>query len=361
MKVEDFNYHLPPEMIAQHPSEKRDNSKMMVINRENKTITHKYFKDITDYITTDDLIIINNTKVIPARVFGQKDTGANIEIFLIQSLNHTTWQCLLRPQKRIKPGIKIYLKDNQFITVEKQDAENKWIIKTPEDFENQLNSLGNMPLPPYIKREKENIYKEEDKNRYQTVYAKIPGAVAAPTAGLHFTPEIINTLKNKGTKFAEVTLHVGLGTFKPVQCENIQDHIMHEEFYTISKETAELIDKQKKEGKRIIPIGTTSIRTLETVAKNNNGQIKADSGWSNIFIYPGFNFNVTDACITNFHLPKSTLIMLISALASKELVFKAYEEAIKEKYRFYSYGDCMLIEYNNLGSNGPSMHTSDVD
>lgn len=344
MKVEDFNYHLPPELIAQHPSEKRDHSKMMVINRANRSITHRQFKDITDYIRPDDLIVINNTKVIPARVFGTKETGANIEIFLIQCLNETTWQCLLRPQKRVNPGIKIYLKDNSYIKVLNKDSENKWLIETPTDFEAHLNDLGNMPLPPYIKRQRENEYSEQDKNRYQTVYAKIPGAIAAPTAGLHFTPEIIKTLKEQGTQFTEVTLHVGLGTFKPVKCEDIKDHIMHEEFYTIPQKTAEIINTYKEEGKRIIPVGTTSIRTIETVASKNNGKIESSSGWSNIFIHPGINFNVTDACITNFHLPKSTLIMLVSALAGKELIFEAYHEAIKNNYRFYSYGDCMFIE-----------------
>lgn len=344
MKVEDFNYHLPQKMIAQHPSDKRELSKMMVINRSNKTISHKQFKHITEYIKPDDLIVINNTKVIPARVFGQKETGANIEIFLIQCLNQTTWQCLLRPQKRVKPGIKIYLKDNSYITVLEKDHDSKWTIETPTNFESHLNDLGNMPLPPYIKRERENEHVKEDKDRYQTVYAKVPGAVAAPTAGLHFTPEIIKTLKDKGTQFAEVTLHVGLGTFKPVKCEDIKDHVMHEEFYTVPQKTADLINAYKKEGRRIIPVGTTSIRTIETVARENNGQMSASSGWSNIFIHPGFKFNVTNACITNFHLPKSTLIMLVSALVGKNLVFDAYQKAIENNYRFYSYGDCMFIE-----------------
>jgi S-adenosylmethionine:tRNA ribosyltransferase-isomerase len=239
--------------------------------------------------------------------------------------------------------MKITLKNKSEIKVIERHPANKWIIEVPDNFETQINDVGNMPLPPYIKREEVNPFEPQDRNRYQTVYARIPGAVAAPTAGLHFTPELISSLKSQGTKFTEVTLHVGLGTFKPVKSEQIEDHIMHEEFYSISEETAELVNEYKSKGKRVIPIGTTSIRTLETIAQLNNGKIKETSGWSNIFIYPGYNFMITDACITNFHLPKSTLIMLVSALAEKGFIFNAYNEAIKNNYRFYSYGDCMFI------------------
>ncbi len=343
MRVDDFDYTLPQEMIAQHPSEQRELSKMMVLDPNKKGIVHSHFYNILEYITPEDLIVINNTKVIPARVFGKKETGANIEVFLIQNVDSTTWKCLLKPQKRIRPGTRIIIDNKITITAKEKANEENWLIETPINFEKELEAIGNMPLPPYIKREVENEFKGQDKNRYQTVYAKVPGAVAAPTAGLHFTPDIIQKLKQQGTKVAEITLHVGLGTFQPIRCENIKDHIMHEEYFSVSEEVASLINQQKAEQKRVIPIGTTSVRTLETIAKENNGIIKAGSGLSDIFIYPGFEFKITDACITNFHLPKSTLIMLVSAFAGKEFVFRAYEEAIKNDYRFYSYGDCMLI------------------
>lgn len=343
MRVDEFDYYLPPELIAQHPSNKREASKMMVLHRHSNEIEHKNFHNIEDLITPDDLIVINNTKVIPARIFGKKETGANIEIFLIHQVEKNIWECLLRPQKRVKPGINIILKDNSNIKVLDKSANDKWIIKVADNFEININSVGNMPLPPYIKREQNNVFESSDRERYQTVYAKIPGAVAAPTAGLHFTPEIINRLKNNGSKIAEITLHVGLGTFKPVKTKNIEDHIMHKELYSITETTAELINEYKAKRKRVISVGTTTIRTLESVAQLYNGTIKACSGWSNLFIYPGFDFKVTDACITNFHLPKSTLIMLVSALAGKDFIFHAYNEAIKNNYRFYSYGDCMFI------------------
>lgn len=344
IKVDEFEYHLPSELIAQQPSEKRELSKMMVLNRQDKSIEDKYFNDILEYIQGGDVLVINNTKVIPARVFGKKETGAIIEIFLIRNIENNIWQCLLRPQKRIKPEMNITLKNNTQVKVLEKDNENKWLIETPDNFYDELINIGNMPLPPYIRRERENKFETKDKLRYQTVYAKEPGAVAAPTAGLHFTEEIITKLKEKEVKLAEVTLHVGLGTFKPVQTEYIEDHIMHSEYYSLSDETAEIINQQKAKGKKIIPVGTTSIRTLETIAQNNNGKIIPSSGWSNIFIYPGYQFQIVDACITNFHLPKSTLIMLVSALAGKDFIFKAYQHAIDNKYRFYSYGDCMLIK-----------------
>lgn len=343
MRVDEFDYFLPPELIAQQPSEKRECSKMMVLNRQNQEIYHRNFFDILDYIKPNDLLVLNNTRVIQARLFGTKETGAKIEIFLIKSISETLWQCFLRPQKRIKAGIKIKLKDNSSIKVVERTLNGQWLIETPSEFNKIIQKTGTMPLPPYIKRWDENIHEAQDRERYQTVYARIPGAVAAPTAGLHFSPDIIDKIKKHNIKIAEITLHVGPGTFKPVKCEKVQDHIMHEEFYSVSEEAASTINNHKAESKRIITVGTTSIRTLETIANLNNGQMKACSGWSNIFIYPGYNFKIVDACLTNFHLPKSTLIMLVSALAGKEFILKSYQEAIKNNYRFYSYGDCMLI------------------
>lgn len=344
MRTEEFDYHLPPQLIAQHPSDKRDHSKMMILDRQKRDIEHKYFYNIVEYLNPDDLLVVNNTKVIPARIFGKKETGANIEIFLLRKLGDTDWQCLLRPYKRVKPGMKIILNNGNFVKVLEKDIEDKWIIETHSGFDSELNEIGNMPLPPYIKRERENEFVSQDLNRYQTIYAKEAGAVAAPTAGLHFTPEIMNNLIQKGIKVAEISLHVGLGTFKPVKCQYIQEHVMHSEFFTVSREAAELINQQKLSNKRIIAVGTTSIRTLETVANFNNGKIEATSGWSKLFIYPGYNFKMIDACITNFHLPKSTLIMLISAFTGKDFIFNAYQDAINNNYRFYSYGDCMLIK-----------------
>lgn len=343
MKVEDFNYTLPEELIAQHPSDKRDHARMMVLNKSAQSIQHKNFYNIPEFIGPDDLLVVNNTKVIPARIYGKKETGANIEIFLLGSIDSTHWETLVRPAKRVKKGTRIILKNQQSITITEKLETGNWVIETSEDFEQYIHQVGNMPLPPYIKREAENEFEPEDKDRYQTVYAKQAGAVAAPTAGLHFTNKIMKKLKTQGTKVVEITLHVGLGTFRPIKCDKIEDHVMHKEFYSLTEEVAESINKHKQEGKRVIPVGTTSIRTLETIASNNNGQLKACSGWSDIFIYPGYQFKITDGCITNFHLPKSTLIMLISALAGKEFIFNAYNEAIKESYRFYSYGDCMLI------------------
>jgi S-adenosylmethionine:tRNA ribosyltransferase-isomerase len=344
MRVNDFDYKLPPDLIAQHPSQKREASRMMILNRMKGEIKHKYFYNIIDYLRPDDLLIINNTQVIPARLFGKKETGANIEIFLIQQIDNTIWQCLLRPQKRIRAGIKIIINDEHFVEVLEREPDGKWLIQTPEQFDKIIYQLGNMPLPPYIKRDRKNKFEPEDRQRYQTVYASIPGAVAAPTAGLHFTPEIMTLLKEKGVHIAELTLHVGMGTFKPVKCDSIKNHVMHKEYYHLSEEAARQINSYKAEKKRIVAVGTTSIRTLETIASENNGKIIPASGWSQIFIYPGYQFKVVDSCITNFHLPRSTLIMLVSAFAGKDFIFKAYNEAIQEKYRFYSYGDCMFIQ-----------------
>lgn len=343
MKLSEFDYHLPQELIAQKPADKRECSKMMVLDRSYQAVEHKYFYEIVDLLTPNDLLVINNTKVIKARVFAKKDTGANIEIFILRAIDDTTWECLLKPSKRIKSATKLYLKNNFEVDVVDSIGDGKWIIKTPSEFETILNEVGNMPLPPYIKREEVDENQNLDNERYQTVYAKNPGAVAAPTAGLHFTPEIIQALKSKGVNIAEVTLHVGLGTFKPVMAENIEDHVMHQEYYHLAEESSNVINSYKSSGKRIIAVGTTSIRVLETISNGNNGKILPSSGWSDIFIYPGYKFKVIDGCITNFHLPGSTLLMLVSALAGKEFILDAYKKAIKHNYRFYSYGDCMFI------------------
>jgi len=324
--------------------ENRPESRLLVIHRRTRKLEHKRFYQIGDYLEKDDLLVLNNTRVIPARLLGRKTTGAKIEFLLLNFLGNNKWKVLVKPGGKLKVGNTVVFSKNDekleatVISHEKDGTRIVEFSNSNEELWQKIEKIGHVPLPPYIRA------KIDNPDRYQTVYAKEKGAVAAPTAGLHFTKELLEKLKNKGVKIAEITLHVGLGTFKPVQCENIKDHIMHEEFYTISEETAKLINSYKEQGKRIIPTGTTSVRTLETVAKLNEGKIKATSGWSNIFIRPGFNFNITNACITNFHLPKSTLIMLVSALADKELIFKAYEEAIKNNYRFYSYGDCMFIE-----------------
>lgn len=344
MRVDDFDYTLPPELIAQQPSDKRDASRMMVLNRTDKSIHHAYFYNILDFLQPSDLLILNNAKVIPARIFAKKETGANIEIFLVNKLTHTSWECMIRPSKRIKSGTKIFLQDGSFVVPIDRAEDGNWIIETPTHFDDILSTVGEMPLPPYIKREKENDYREQDLNRYQTVYAKEAGALAAPTAGLHFTEDIIEKAKQKGVTFAEVTLNVGLGTFKPVKADHIKDHVMHKEYFQLSPETAMMINEAKKDGRRVVAVGTTAIRTIEAVASMFDGQVKPYAGWTDIFIYPGYEFQVIDACITNFHLPKSTLIMLMAAFAGKEFIFKAYEEAIQNNYRFYSYGDCMFVQ-----------------
>ena len=343
MRVNDFDYNLPVELIAQYPSEKRDHSRLMILDRSTESISHDIFYNIVDYIDSGDLLVINNTRVIPARIFGIKESGAKIEIFLLNKIEDTYWQCLIRPQKRIKPGNIIILKDKSIVRVIKREVDGKWIIETPVNFDEVLDDVGNTPLPPYINRSKDLTTLQQDKERYQTIYAKSSGAVAAPTAGLHFTPDVMDKLKEKNIEIVEITLHVGLGTFKPVQCEFIKDHIMHEEYYSVSKEAAQKINHKKKKGNKIIAVGTTSIRTLETIAGLNNGMIVSCSGWSGIFITPGYDFKIVDSCITNFHIPKSTLVMLISAFTGKEFLFNAYNEAIKNNYKFYSYGDCMFI------------------
>ncbi len=344
MKLEDFNYTLPEELIAQFPTQKRDMSKMLVLDRFDKSIIHRHFCDITDFLTEDDLLVMNNTKVIPARLYAKKDTGALIEIFLVREIEKDIWICLIKPSKRVKAGMLLMVSDELSVEVIEKD-DDKWKVRLIYDgniFE-ILDKVGNIPLPPYIERKMTSEeYKALDFERYQTVYAQKEGAVAAPTAGLHFTNEILSKLDKQGTKHCFVTLNVGLGTFKPVKCENILEHKMDSESFEISQETADIINNAKKQGKKIVAVGTTTVRTLETVM-NKYGEIKPVKDSSQLFIYPGYEFKIVDKLITNFHLPKSTLLMLVSAFAGKDYIFKAYNEAIKNKYRFYSYGDCMFI------------------
>ncbi len=344
MLLEEFNYELPENLIAQVPAQKRDMSRMLVLDRALKTMEHKHFCDITNYLTENDLLVLNNTKVIPARLYAIKDTGALIEIFLVREIEKDIWVALVKPSKRVKAGMILKVSDELSVEILEKD-EDKWqvhLLYEGNIFE-ILDKVGNIPLPPYIERKMTNEeYKSLDFDRYQTVFAEKEGAVAAPTAGLHFTKEILEKLEQQGTKHCFVTLNVGLGTFKPVKCENILEHKMDSELFEITEESAEIINKAKAEGKNIVAVGTTSVRTLETVM-NKYGKIIPVQDSSELFIYPGYEFKIVDKLITNFHLPKSTLLMLVSALATKDFIFKAYEEAIKNEYRFYSYGDCMFI------------------
>ncbi len=344
MLLEEFNYNLPEELIAQVPPKRRDMSKMMVLNYSNKSIEHKHFYDITDILTENDFLVLNNTKVIPARLYAKKDTGALIEVFLVREIKKDIWIALIKPSKRVKAGTILTVSDELSIEVLEKD-DDKWQIHLiyEGNFFEILDRAGKIPLPPYIERKMTNDeYKSLDFDRYQTVYAKNAGAVAAPTAGLHFTNEILNKLKNQGTDYCFITLNVGLGTFKPVKCENISEHKMDSELFEITGEASEKINNAIKSGKNIVAVGTTSVRTLETVM-NKYGKIIPVKDSSELFIYPGYKFKIINKLITNFHLPKSTLLMLVSALAGKDFIFQAYEEAIKNKYRFYSYGDCMFI------------------
>lgn len=338
MNIKEFDFELPEELIAQHAIEPRDHSKLLVLNRKNKTREHKKFFNIIDFLKKDDILVINRTKVIPARLFGKKETGSVMECFLLKRYDLYTWEVLLKPAKKLKLGQKIIFSNELSAElVEIKDDGNR-ILKFEFEgrFEEILDKLGEMPLPPYIAE------KLEDKNRYQTVYAKEGESVAAPTAGLHFTEELLEKIREKGVTIAEVFLDVGLGTFRPVQVENILEHNMHSESYRVPEETADIINKAKKNNQRIIAVGTTSVRTLESVV-NEDGIVEAKEGNTSIFIYGDYKFKVVDGIITNFHLPKSTLIMLISAFGGKEFIFESYEEAIKEKYRFYSFGDSMFI------------------
>lgn len=349
MHINDFDYELPQELIAQTPAAKRDASRLMVVNRENGTIEHKHFYDITDYLKEGDCLVLNNSKVLPARLYGVKEgTGANVEFLLIKRIEGDVWETMVRPGKRLKPGDSVsFSEDKLFRAIVKDYGEDGTRIVEFEYegiFLERLEELGKMPLPPYIERENNS----EDKDRYQTVYAKNEGSVAAPTAGLHFTPELLEKAKSKGVKLAYVTLHVGIGTFRPVKVENIEDHHMHFEEYFIDEETAELINETVKAGGRIVSVGTTSTRTVESAAffdeEAGKYLVRAGHGSTGIFIYPGYEFKIIKALITNFHLPKSTLLMLISALYNREDILKAYKVAVEEKYRFFSYGDAMLIE-----------------
>lgn len=352
MLISEYDYNLPEELIAQMPADKRDNSRMMVLNRKDRTISHKHFYDIVNLIEPNTLLVMNNTKVLPARLIGHKDTGAKIEVFLLKQNSkmqdeHENWEVLIKPSKRVKPDTIIKISDELSVRAIKRLEENgEWLVELIFNGNNVLDVLhrnGNIPLPPYIERKIPNEdLKKLDFERYQTVYAKDEGSVAAPTAGLHFTKEILKKLENKGVELAYVTLNVGLGTFRPVQCENVENHKMHSETFEISEKAAEQINRAKAEGKKIVAVGTTTVRTLETAYKKF-GCIKACHDHSELFIYPPYEFKVIDNLITNFHLPKSTLLMLVSALAGKDFIFEAYKEAIENKYRFFSYGDCMYI------------------
>ena len=341
MNVKDYDYDLPEELIAQDPLEDRSSSRLMVLDRQTGEVEHRHFTDILEYLHPGDCLVINNTKVIPARLFGVKeDTQAKIEVLLLKRKENDIWETLVKPGKKAKPGTRLIFGDG-LLTAEVVDVveEGNRLIQFHYDgiFEEILDQLGQMPLPPYI------THQLKDKNRYQTVYAKYDGSAAAPTAGLHFTKELLQKVKDMGVDIAEVTLHVGLGTFRPVKVENVLDHHMHSEFYMVSQEAADKINHAKESGHRVIAVGTTSTRTLEAAA-DENGRLHETSGWTEIFIYPGYQFKVIDALITNFHLPQSTLVMLVSALAGREHVLHAYEIAVKEKYRFFSFGDAMLIK-----------------
>ena len=340
MKTDDFDYFLPKELIAQTPLKKRSASKMLVLDKNTGDFQDKMFTDLIDYVNPGDVIVLNDTKVIPARIIGQKtDTGAVIEVLMLKDLGNDEWECLTKPAKRIKKGTVVKFSNElscECVFVGEDGIRRYRFIYDGIFFE-ILDRLGQMPLPPYITE------KLEEKDRYQTVYAKNPGSAAAPTAGLHFTKEYLNKIKEKGINIAYVTLHVGLGTFRPVVVEDVTKHELHSEYYILSKEVADLLNETKRNGKNIIAIGTTTTRVLETVAKED-GSFCESSGNTKIFIYPGYKFKAIDALLTNFHLPKSTLIMLVSALAGKENVLNAYKHAVKEKYRFFSFGDCMFIK-----------------
>lgn len=339
MNVSDFYYDLPEELIAQTPIEKRDESRLMVLNRANQTIEHKTFKDIIDYLEPGDCLVRNNTKVIPARLYGKKATGAKIEFLLLNRIEGDIWECIVRPGHKLKPGTEVEFGDGILkakVLDVMEGGTRKVEFKYEGIFNEILDKIGLMPLPPYIH---ESL---KDNDRYQTVYAKYEGSAAAPTAGLHFTPELFEKIKAKGIDVANVTLHVGIGTFRPVKVENVEEHHMHSEHFYIKQEDVDKINKAKKNGKRVIAVGTTSCRVLETIA-DENGMVKATEGDTQIFIYPGYKYKCLDGLVTNFHLPESTLIMLVSALAGRDYIMKAYNEAVKERYRFFSFGDAMLI------------------
>lgn len=341
LKKHDFYFELPEELIAQHPLKKREESKMMVLDKETGMIEHRKFKEVIEYLSKGDCLVLNDTRVIPARLLGQReDTGAKVEFLLLKKVGDNRWETLVKPGKKAKIGSRISFGEGllkaQVLDI-REGGTRIVEFKYEGIFEERLDQLGEMPLPPYIKE------RLEDKERYQTVYSKNEGSAAAPTAGLHFTEDLLKKIKEKGVEIAYITLHVGLGTFRPVKVDNIKEHEMHSEYFEVSEETANLINRTKEQGGKIISVGTTSSRTLESVA-DENGVIKAKSGWTDIFIYPGYEFKIIDKLITNFHLPESTLIMLVSAFSDKEKVINAYNKAIENKYRFFSFGDAMLIK-----------------
>ncbi len=341
LKVELFDFHLPEELIAQVPLKERDASRLMVLQKDNGEVKHESFKSIINYLQAGDCLVLNNTRVMPARLFGTKeDTGASIEILLLKQQEDDIWETLVKPAKRVKNGTVItFGSGNLKATCVGTSDHGGRLLKFEYEgiFYEVLEKLGEMPLPPYIKEQL------DDRERYQTVFSREIGSAAAPTAGLHFTEEILDQLKEKGVHIAFITLHVGLGTFRPVSADTVEEHEMHAEFYQVTDGTAALLNNVRSNGGKIITVGTTSTRTLETIASKHNGQFVAESGWTNIFIYPGYEFKGIDGMVTNFHLPKSSLIMLVSALASREYVINAYETAVREKYRFFSFGDAMLI------------------
>ena len=340
MKVTDFDYELPEELIAQTPMEKRDESRLMVLDRKEQTIEHKHFKDVIDYLEPGDVLVRNNTKVIPARLYGKKETGEKVEFLLLNNMEKDIWECIVRPGNKLHVGTKVIFGDG-ILKAEVLDTMPGGTRKVKFHYEGIFNEIldkiGLMPLPPYIH---ESL---KEKDRYQTVYAKYDGSAAAPTAGLHFTPELLKKIEEKGIDIANVTLHVGIGTFRPVKEDTVEAHQMHSEHFYIKEEDCEKINKAKKSGHRVIAVGTTSCRVLETIA-DDNGYVKPTEGDTQIFIYPGYKFRCLDALITNFHLPQSTLVMLVSALAGKDYIMKAYKEAVEQKYRFFSFGDAMLIK-----------------
>ena len=341
MKLTDFNYELPERLIAQVPIEKRDESRLMVLDREKQTIEHKVFKDIIDYLQPGDCLVRNNTKVLPARLYGRKETGAHVEFLLLNRIEGDIWECIVRPGNKLHVGAKVSFGDgllNAEILEILEDGTRKVKFTYEGIFNEILDKIGLMPLPPYI----HESLKEND--RYQTVYAKYEGSAAAPTAGLHFTPELLKKIEEKGIKIANVTLHVGIGTFRPVKEENIEEHKMHTEHFYIKQEDVEKINEAKNNGKKVIAVGTTSCRVLETITDENTGLVKQIESDTGIYIYPGYKFKCVDGLITNFHLPKSTLLMLVSALADREFILEAYNKAVEEKYRFFSFGDAMFIK-----------------
>ncbi len=340
MKVSDFNYELPEELIAQHPYDKRDEARLMLLNKKEEKIEHKLFKDVIDYLNPGDCLVINNTKVIPARLYGKKDTGAKVEFLLLKRIENDTWEAMVRPGNKLKPGSKVIFGEGLLkATVDEilEGGNRKVTFEYNGIFNEILDEIGLMPLPPYITEAS-----REDNEKYQTVYAKYDGSAAAPTAGLHFTEELLEKIKQKGVEIANVTLHVGIGTFRPVKVETVEEHEMHSEHYYIKKEDAEKINKAKLGGHRVIAVGTTSCRVLESVS-DEKGLVKEVEGDTSIFIYPGYTFKCIDSLITNFHLPESTLIMLVSTLAGKDFIMKAYNEAVENKYKFFSFGDAMII------------------